>query len=347
MNDKQDILAREIKYSGDKISVRSLEENIAEVRKTQDVRVADLKQLQQRNVEIQGSLEAEIRKLRKLSDYVSVGKLDGGFLANLKEVLSFIPFLRPLTRRSIEELLRQQYEISARRVKEASEFADKLKTAESDLHDEIERLNGRILESARNEDVAAAYVLELEAHKQAQEKRLGAVQQGTTEAREVQVELDRLRRVMSEHSTLLQLYSTSEDRMGRLKENTRRLVDTIANLATDITQYVHAASEKLDLVAGQIQAIGTAADASVVMLELKRSLDSMTDSMNQTTRFVSETQVYFRDNLDKLLGELELYDDETRKVMDQNLALSKELEDRRIAEAVRAALERKKQPGAS
>jgi hypothetical protein len=33
--------------------------------------------------------------------------------------------------------------------------------------------------------------------------------------------------------------------------------------------------------------------------------------------------------------------------MDQNLALSKELEDRRIAEAVRAALERKKQPGAS
>jgi hypothetical protein len=343
MNDKQDILAREIGYTGEKISVRSLEESISEVRKTQDLRLGDLQRLQQRNVEIQSSLEQEIRKLRKLSDYVSVGKLRGGFFANLKEILSFIPFLRPFTRRSIEELLRQQYEISARRVKEASEFADKLKAAESDLHDEIERLNARILEAARNEDVAAAYVLELEAHKQSLEQRLAAAQSGTTEAREAQAELDRLRRVMSEHSTLLQLYSTSEERLGRLKDNTRRLLDTIANLATDITQYVHAASEKLDLVAGQIQAIGTAADASVVMLELKRSLDSMTDSMNQTTRFVSETQIYFRNNLDKLLGELELYDNETRKVMDKNLALSKEVEDRRIREAVQVALERRKQ----
>ena len=42
--------------------------------------------------------------------------------------------LRPLTRRSIEELLRQQYEISARRVNEASEYADKLGTAEANLH---------------------------------------------------------------------------------------------------------------------------------------------------------------------------------------------------------------------
>jgi hypothetical protein len=341
MNDKPDVLAREIKYSGEQISVRSLEESISEVRKTQDLRLGDLKLLQQRNVEIQSSLEQEIRKLRKLSDYVSLGKLGGGWLSNLKEVLSFLPFLRPLTRRSIEELLRQQYEISARRVKEASEFADKLRAAESNLHDEIERLNTRILESARNEDLAAAFVLELEAHRKSLEQRLAAAQRDSTEARTIGAELDRLRRVMSEHSTLLQLYSSSEERLGRLKENTRGLLETIANLATDIVQYVRAASEKLDLVAGQIQAIGTAADASVVMHELKRSLDSMTESMNQTTRFVSETQVYFRGNLDKLLGDLELYDDETRKVMDKNLAFSKEIEERRLQAAVQSALARK------
>ena len=39
------------------------------------------------------------------------------------------------------------------------------------------------------------------------------------------------------------------------------------------------------------------------MLELKKSLDVMTESMNATTQFVSETQVFFRKNLDDLLGD--------------------------------------------
>ncbi len=60
--------------------------------------------LREKNVELQGTLATEIRKLRKLSDYLAAGKLEGGFIANLKEILSFIPMLRPLTRRSIEEL---------------------------------------------------------------------------------------------------------------------------------------------------------------------------------------------------------------------------------------------------
>jgi hypothetical protein len=118
-------------------------------------------------------------------------------------------------------------------------------------------------------------------------------------------------------------------------------------LASDITQYVTAASEKLDLVAGQIQAIGTAADASVVMLEMKKSLDSMTSSMNQTTQFVSETQAFFRSNLDNLINDLELYDGETQKIMEKNLKTSRDIEDQRIAAAVQVALERREERSAS
>ncbi len=119
-----DVLSREVKYSGERISVRSLEDTIGEARQAQNTNVGELKGLREKNVELQETLATEIRKLRKLSDYLAAGKLEGGFIANLKEILSFIPMLRPLTRRSIEELLRQQYEISARRVKEASEYAD-------------------------------------------------------------------------------------------------------------------------------------------------------------------------------------------------------------------------------
>ena len=86
-----------------------------------------------------------------------------------------------------------------------------------------------------------------------------------------------------------------------------------------------AAGEKLDLVAGQIQAIGAAADASLVMLELKQSLEAMTDSVNQTTRFVAETQAYFRENVDAMIDELRVYDEETQRVLDEHLGYSESL----------------------
>ncbi len=335
------LIQKEVTYSGDQISVQSLESSIERVRTSQNTNIEEMKVLNQRNVEIQESLTQEVAKLRKFSDYLKMGKLEGGFVANMKELLSFLPFMKPFTKRSIEELLRQQYEISTLRVKEASQFADKLKAAESDLFDEIDRLNERILESARNEDTAAEYVLELKTLREQLEARLESAEEGSTERREIQADLDKLKRKMSEHSTLLQLYHTSEERIGRLKTNTDRLRETIGNLASDITQYVTAASEKLDLVAGQIQAIGTAADASVVMLEMKKSLDSMTSSMNETTQFVSDTQAFFRANLDGLMNDLELYDGETQAVMQKNLEFSREVEEQRISEAVQVALARR------
>ena len=99
-----------------------------------------------------------------------------------------------------------------------------------------------------------------------------------------------------------------------------------------------AASEKLDLVAGQIRAIGTAADASVVMLEMKRSLDAMTEALAQTTRFVADTQLYFRQSLPHLLDDLHVYDEQTRDALRRNLEVSQALEDERIARGVEFAL---------
>lgn len=333
------ILEKEITYTGEGMSVRKLETMIDGERTTQNTKVSELKELREKNVEMQKALEDEVSKLRKLSDYVSKGELGGGFWSNVKEVLSYIPGLKNLaiTQRSIEELLRQQYEISARRVKEAAEFADRLEVAERELYDEIDRLNAQILESARNESTAADYVLELNALITDLDTQLGEVEDGSVESHELTSEKDKARRVLSEHSTQFKLYHTAEERLGRLKESTRMLSETIANLRSDISQYVMAAGEKLDLVAGQLRAIGTAADASVVMLELKKSLDSMSESLNQTTRFVSETQAYFRENLDGLLQDLDVYDDETRSVLQTNLELARAEETRRIAEAVELA----------
>ena len=340
-----EVLTREVPYSGEGISVRALEETIATERQTQDVKVGELKRLREKNVELQATLTEEVKKLRKLSDYVSGGQLTKGFLTTLKEILSYIPGLKNLaiTRRSVEELLRQQYEISALRVKEAAEFADRLGVAQQDLYDEIDRLNVKIIESAQNEELAADHLLSVKDFKEGLEAQLAEVGEETAATRELRARVDEAKRVLSHHSLQLQLYHTAEERVARLKGATEMLAETISNLRGDILQYVTAAGEKLDLVAGQIRSIGTAADASVVMLEMKKSLDVMTESMNQTTRFVTETQVYFRENLDTLLQDLEVYDDETRAALALNLELSRDIEDERVAKAVQVALEKKGQ----
>jgi len=332
-----DIRAKQVTYKGDPISIKSLESTLAIERDRQNVDIDKLKSLRARNDELSKTLAEEIKRLRKFSDYFSGNQMKGSFWANIKEVLSYIPGLGKLfiTKRSIEELLKQQYELSAKRVREVADFSDRLKAAEQDLFTEIERLNKKIIESAENEELAIDTVLELKELIEAKQQAIEAEEnKSSVTYRTLQSQMDELRQLLSDHSTKLELYSSAEERMARLKENTRRLQETISNLYNDIRKYVMIANEKLEDAAAQIQALGTAADAAVVLLDMKASLDSMTASMNETTRFVSDTQMYLRDNLDKLVDDLELYDNQTAQIVQANLDRSKEIEDELIQAAV-------------
>jgi hypothetical protein len=335
-----DVLSRDVAYSGEGISVRSLEENIQQERTVQDGKVSELQGLRERNVQIQTAMTDELKKLRKFSDYLDGTATGGGFLAGFKEVLSYIPGLRSIaiSNRSIEELLKQQYQISAKRVKEAAEYCDILKQSEQELYTEINRINGKIVEAAENERRALEYVLELRDMQEGLDAQLQALEAGSVEARKIETDKDRVQALLSTHSSNVQLYGAAEDRYASLKENTRKLAETIRNLAQDIQQYTTAASIKLDMASAQIQAIGRAADASVVMLEMKKSLDVMTESMNVTTQFVSDTQIFFRQNLDRLVEELETFDEGTSALLDENLKKSKEIEEKRIQSAIDKAM---------
>lgn len=335
-----DILNREVAYSGEGISVRSLEDSISKERDVQDSKVSELKGLRDRNVEIQGAMADELKKLRKFSDYLDGTAVKGGFWAGFKEVLSYIPGLKSIaiSQRSIEELLTQQYQVSAKRVKEAAAYTDVLKQSEQELYTEIKRINTKIVEAAENEKRALDYVLELRELQDELDAEMQTVEAGSVEARKIESQKDEIMGLLSTHSSNVQLYGAAEERYASLKENTRKLAETIRNLGQDIQQYTTAASIKLDMASAQIQAIGRAADASVVMLEMKKSLDVMTESMNVTTQFVSDTQVFFRQNLDRLVDELETFDESTTQMLDENLAKSKEIEERRIEAAIEKAM---------
>ena len=334
------VLSEEVRYHGKGLTVRALESLIDEERTRQNQQVRELQALRARNTEIQRSVIEELARLRQLTQEISGEAPKPGLWAGLR---SRLPGQRkePLVERSVEQLLREQYNLSARRVKEAADFADRLAVAERELYDEIDRLNQRIIESSQNKALAASFLQRLQAF---------ADQSGTpgtpgtppaadsVEALTRQADRDRSRRLLTEHATQLQLYHTAVERLGQLKDSTRALSETIASLRGDITQYVMAASEKLDLVSGQIRAIGAAADATGTLLEMKRSLDGLSESLNQTTRFVAETQRYFRENLDSLVGNLEVYDDETRASLEINLDMSRAADDARIARLVHSAL---------
>ncbi len=333
------LLEKKVTYSGEGISVRKLEETISRERNLQDRRLQDLNALRTRNTELQSALSEEMNRLREISKSLANAREEKSFLVNL---FKWLPWVKDPTmeRRSIEDLLRRQYEISSVRLKEAAEFADRLEAAKIDLFDEIDRLNEKIVSSAENEERAGEYVLELRELRTELEAKI-ELNRDTAEERKLQMELDKTRRLLAEHTTRLKLYSTAEERLDKLKRNTRQLADTIAHLQSDITRYVTAASEKMDLISGQIQAIGAAADASVVMLELKQSLDAMTESINETTRFVAETQSYFRENVDSMIEDLDLYDAETEEALRENNLHNQVMEDLELDGALSGALAKK------
>ena len=328
-------------YTGEGISVRTLEETIRTERARQNDRLGELARMRARNAEIQQALAVEMGRLRELSERLSEDRKDDR--GRWRRLLDWFRGRggRTLDHRSIEQLLREQYEASSLRLKEAAEFVERLEAAKKDLYDEIERLNGRIVESAQNEERAAALVTRLRTLKVELEARLMRLDPVSAEGRKYQAELDRVRRGLAEHTTRLRLYSTAEDRLAGLKDNTWKLAEVIANLQADITRYVTAASEKLDLIGGQVQAIGAAADASLVLLELRQSLEAMTESVHQTTRFVAETQAYFRENVDQMVADLDVYDADTERALTETAALSDAFSEAEVEKALSEAIARK------
>lgn len=333
----REILDHSIRYEGQGLTVQGLEQLIDRERSRQNAQVGQLNQLRQRNTELQQALTQELVRLRELTEQVLPEKKESSVLDALAKVL---PGRRraPLPRASVEQLLREQYTVSAHRVKEAAEFADRLQVSERELFDEIDALNQRMIESSKNKAKAASFVRGLMAFQEQATVQLARLPSDSVEALQLHAEVDRSRRLLAEHATQLQLFHTAVDRLALLKDSTRMLVDTVAALRGDITQYVMAAGEKLDLVSRQLRAIGTAADATATLIEMKRSLEALNESLNQTTRFVAETQRYFRENLDQLVGSLEIYDHETRASLEVNLELSRVADGARIERLVQLAL---------
>jgi hypothetical protein len=189
-----DVLNRQVAYSGEGISVKSLETEIQQERVVQDSKVDELKgaaRAQRRDPGGDGGRAQEAAQVQRLSE--RDGAPRAGSRRDFKEVLSYIPGLKglALSQRSIEELLKAQYHLSARRVKEAAEYVDTLKQSEQDLYKEIDRINVKIVEMAKNEREALGACSSSRGCRSSSRPRRQAAEAGSVEQRDIQANADK------------------------------------------------------------------------------------------------------------------------------------------------------------
>ncbi len=312
------VLKKRPAYEGSAMSLGGLERELSEVRQRQDESVKELAGIRLRSQDVALALDVEMKKLARLSkELLRRRKLKDkrGLWAWMVETFGG----GPITRGSIEKLLKDQYQVACVRVREAGDAADRLRHVEQELRAEVERLGARIHEAAKNQEKAEAFIEELRTllgDHEAAAARLS--DKGGSEHAGLQAAIDRAKNLIGEHRTQAALFKSGVERFERLRRSTLELTAMVNDLYTDIATYVEGASAQLDQASLQIQAVGAAADATAVLLEMKRSLDLLGESVRQTSRFVSETQLYFREHMDRLLEDLELYDRETLRVLEKN-----------------------------
>lgn len=110
------VLAEQVRYHGQSITVRSLESLIDGERSRQNQQVQELQVLRARNTEIQRSVVEELVRLRQIAQEVGAEVPKPGLWSGLRALM---PGRRKgaLVEHSVEQLLREQYHLSVCRVK--------------------------------------------------------------------------------------------------------------------------------------------------------------------------------------------------------------------------------------
>lgn len=318
---------RPIHYNGEGWNIGRLQDEVGRIRADQNTVLGELEKLRARSGTVAAELGQEMEKLSALSREL-VHTRRRPHHESLRSRLARVFGRAPLTGSSIERLLKEQYTVASVRVRESADAADRLKEIENTLRRDLEGINERIHTAAENREKALAYVQELERmlnEREAEQQRCTTT--NGAEYRSITASLDRLRGLVAEHRTQAMLFGSAEERLDRLRESTSALAHLVSDLYADIARYVGAASLELDRVGSQIQAIGAAADAAVVLLEMKRSVELLGTSVRETSRFISETQVYLRSHIDKLVDDLHIFDEQTVRLLEQNRRESHALAD--------------------
>jgi chromosome segregation ATPase len=329
-------LKKEVVYDGEGYSRESLEKMLGDYQTKNTVDLSKFDELSKSYQRLAKEMTSDISDQKSAFDYLSnIAHLDS-LGVNLKGLLQKIPVVRDMApSRDLKELLGEKIEIAERRVKEVGNYLDTLQSDIKALQDDITGLNKRMIVAAQNEEKAAKQVLALESARKTLEDQMKALADPKSlEARELSAKLSEVKKMIWEHGGKLRLYSNAEDRLVAIINMNNNFLEIMNNLFSNMTTLYDSGNEVLNELHGNLAGLASMSKAGELSVEMHKSMESLKKSVNKLAGLASETSLYLTQNIDRLTGEMKIYDSETERLVASNLAQEREIKEQRINETI-------------
>ena len=333
-----DILTRQVVYDGEGYSREGLEGMLNEYQTKHTTDLKKFDDLSQAYSRLSKDMTQEIADQKSAMDYLgNIFTLDH-VGTNIKGLLAKMPLIKEFApSRDMKELLGEKVEIAQRRVQEIGNYLDTLQSDIKNLQDDISRLNKKMIAASHNEEKAAHFVLDLETHRKDLEAKLQSMDPKSAEAREANVRISEVKRLIWEHGAKLRLYSNAEDRIQAIVNMNNNFLEIMTNLNGNMQSLYEAGNEVLNELHGNLAGLASLARAGELSVEMHKSMESLKKSANKLAALASETSLYLTQNVEKLTSEMKIYDTETEELVKSNLAAEREIKEQRINETIEMA----------
>lgn len=337
----QDLLREEIVYEGEEFSRDGIQEMVEEYQEKNQEDLKELESLRKMHDEIAQEMNKDLVESRSAWEYMK-GLMTTDtqkFASSFKGLLEKIPVVSNyVPDRPLQELLQEKIKVAEKRTKQTAQFLDRIESEIEDLRNDITRLNKKMVLAAKNEEKAAKYILDLKDYKTKIEKELeGMKDKKAKEYREKSALVDEIKKKIWEHGGKLRIYSNAEDRIANIVKMNNNFLEILSNLHTNMTILYESGNEVLDDLRGNLAGLTTVTEASDLSLKMQESMQSLKESVNKVATLASNTSLYLTQNVERMTSEMKVYDEETQKLIEDNLAMEREIKEKRIDETIEMA----------
>jgi len=329
-------------YDGEEYSRDSLQGMVTQYQEAHSKRILELEDLKRTHDQIAREMTRDLAESKSawecLRDLATVDLGKAG--SSLRGLLEKIPILSDrLPDRPLSELLQDKIQVAEMRTRQVALFLDKMEAEVAAVREDIVRLNKKMVVSAHNEEKAAAYILGLREEKAALEARIAELpEEGAgVGLRTLQSQVDEVKQKIWEHGARLRLYSSAEDRIASIVTMNNNFLEMLTNLHSNMQNLHDAGMEVLDELRGNLSSLATATEASELTLDMQSAMASLKESVNKVATLASNTSLYLSQNVERLTGEMKMYDDATQALVESNLEQERELREQRIDATLKLA----------
>lgn len=333
------LLSQEVVYDGEGYTRDALQNMVTRYQTQHQTNLKTLNELSQAHDELAAEMTRDLAESKTAWEHIKNIFTFHKAGSNLRGLLEKIPLIRDkVPDRPINDLLEEKIEVAQRRVQQIGNYLDTMQQQVGELQIDITRLNKKMVVAAVNEEKAARFVLELEAALKDLAARIEAAEdKKSAEVREMQAQHDQIKQLIWQHGAKLRLYSNAEDRIASIVKMNNNFLEILTNLHGNMQTLYDTGNEVLNELQGNLAGLASAAKAADLTMEMQQAMESLKDSVNKVAVLASETSLYLSQNVERLTSEMKIYDEETQRLVESNLAAEREIKEQRINETIELA----------